>query len=117
MTGELWLSLVAVASMMLGALSWLLFLIFSVWRIEEAITSSGQPRPCRWDGVGMRTVWYGWIIVFNTNTFSALERSMLEPNEILPRFKVWDKVLGWVFMLSLHTMLACLIADMVIGWL
>ena len=111
---ELALALIAVAAIVIGTVSWLLFLIFSVWRIERVIVGSGRSRPCLWDGVGMRTVWYGWIIVFNTEAFSALERSMLDPEMILPHLRVWDKVLGWLFMVSLHTVLVCVVIDWVI---
>ena len=110
-----WLSLIAVISLIIGAVAWFTFLFASVWRIERRIQAAGEPRPCMWDGIGLRVMWYAWAIAFSTESFSQLERWMLDPELVEPCLRSTDKILAWIIIVSVYLLLVCNIIEWIFG--
>lgn len=110
-----WLSLIAVISLMVAVISWLFFLTLSIWRIEKCILETGHPRPCPWDGLGLRAMWYAWAIGLPSKSSSDFERWMLDPKDLAPYTKPFDKLLANILLVSSYTLLACIIIDWIRG--
>lgn len=65
MDGELIFAFVFAGCLLTVMVSWLVFGRMSMARIEKAIMAEGKPRPCSWDGVGGRLVWYAYAVALH----------------------------------------------------
>ena len=54
------------------ATSWILFARLSMTRIERDMKADGLPRPCSWDGPGVRVLWIAWAISVPVGPFNLV---------------------------------------------
>ncbi|MEJ2743415.1 MAG: hypothetical protein P8176_13295 [Gammaproteobacteria bacterium] len=56
------ISIAAIGSFLVMAISWISFARISMTAIEKRMAANGLPRPCLWDGVGARAFWIATAI-------------------------------------------------------
>lgn len=94
------------------ALSWLIFGISTMRKLDKAIVAEGTPRPCQWDPMWWRAHLYVWPIIFSGESFSELENRIIDTQDVKKNINTFDKILAWILFLSNWTMLAGLL----VGW-
>lgn len=100
-----WYNMVLVFSLLIGCIAWSIFFFYSVWRIERGITSEGKPRPCLWDGIGGRAMFYAWTLTFPNSNYSEREESLLCTADVLRYAKLQDYILGRILFFSIATVI------------
>lgn len=84
--------------------SWVIFGRLSMARIEKSIMAEGKPRPCPWDGVGGRLVWYAYTVALPAHFFNELDDRQLNTADVKRYTTRADRIRAWVFMVSGHGM-------------
>lgn len=82
--------------------SWVVFGRLSMARIEKCIMAEGKPRPCPWDGVGGRVVWYAYTAALPASFFNDLDDRQLNTADVKRYTTKADRIRAWVFMVSGH---------------
>jgi hypothetical protein len=99
-------------SLLFTGIFWIVFGFFSMRKIERGIVSEGKPRPCQWDPVWGRAIFYAWSVSLPNSFFSTVEDRILNTADVKRYANTTDKILAWMLMISSHTMLGCII----VGW-
>lgn len=81
-------------------ISWLGFARFSMARIERQMQKDGLVRPASWDGVGLRALWYASAIAFPVGIFNRAEDPLIDVPTVRRYSTSFDRVLGWILMVS-----------------
>ena len=115
MSFNLIFSLVFVATLATATVTWFVFLVFSVWRMEKRIMEEGKARPCLWDGLGGRAFWYSWTIALPARVFNSEDDSFLNTADVKRYTTLWDYVLAWVLMVSSYTMVGIGVISLIFG--
>lgn len=83
-------------------ISWLVFGRLSMARIENSIMAEGKPRPCPWDGVGGRLVWYAYAVALPESFFNDMDNRQLNTSDVKRYATSADRFRAWVFMIAGH---------------
>lgn len=95
-----WLLLILLMSMFAYFLSWLVFARLSMARIERAILADGHPRPCPWDGPGVRTLWYARAIAFPVGRRNPVDDRLIDVPLVRRYATRADRIRSWFLMVS-----------------
>jgi hypothetical protein len=112
---ELWVAFIFVISLVVTVTFWLVFGFLSMRKIEKGIVSEGKPRPCQWDPIWGRAIFYAWSVSLPARFFSTVEDRILNTADVKRYANTTDKVLAWILMISSHTMLGCGIISWIVG--
>ena len=112
---DLSFALVFVAALTTATITWFVFLVSSVWRMEKRIMEEGKARPCLWDGLGGRAFWYSWTIALPARVFNSEDDSFLNTADVKRYTTLWDYVLAWVLMVSSYTMVGIGVISLIFG--
>lgn len=99
-TGEGVFVVVGLISGMAMFLSWLLFARVSMARIEKDMRDDGLTRPCPWDGVGGRAVWYAFAIGLPISAFNPRHDPLIDVPLVRQYAKPIDRTLGLMLVVS-----------------
>ncbi|MFC4257639.1 hypothetical protein ACFOZ5_01195 [Marinobacter lacisalsi] len=102
MTFDLAFAFIGVTFLIVTMLSWLVFGRLSMARIERAIMAEGKPRPCPWDGVGGRLVWYAYAVALPESFFNDIDNRQLKTSDVKRYSTRADYYRAWVFMIAGH---------------
>jgi hypothetical protein len=91
-------------------LSWLLLARITMVNIERRIIASGGQRPCPWDGVGSRIVFYAYGIILPEQRAKRLGR-IFDVSLIRNHATYRDKILSVFFIACWVFFIGLLIAD------
>ena len=80
--------------------SWLGFARLSMARIERDMQRDGLARPSRWDGLGLRVLWYLYVIVLPVGDWNRADDPLIDVPTVRRYASRFDRVLGWVFFVS-----------------
>ena len=97
-------ALVAVLCLIIMMISWVIFGFFSMRRIEKSIMAEGKPRPCSWDGIGGRVIWYAYTVSLPAYFFNELDDRQLNTADVKRYTTRADRIRAWVLMVSGHSM-------------
>ncbi|TDT37726.1 hypothetical protein DES49_2685 [Halospina denitrificans] len=81
-------------------ISWLIFARLSMVRIEKEIAHDGMQRPCPWDGVGGRAVWYAFAIGLPISSFNPTADPLINVPLVRRYAKPIDRTLGLLLVIS-----------------
>lgn len=109
---EYYFSLALIVTLILAVILWSIFFFYSVRRIEEGIVSEGKPRPCRWDPMGLRAIFYAWVILFRPGLFSNVENSILNAYDVQRYATGTDKFIAFWYFMLIH----CILLFELISW-
>ena len=98
-------ALVWIISLIIMMFSWVVFGRLSMARIEKSIMAEGKPRPCSWDGVGGRIIWYAYTVALPARFFNKLDDRQLNTADVKRYTTRADRIRAWVLMISGHTMM------------
>ncbi len=104
MNVELVFAFTFVILLSVSMVSWLLFGRLSMARIEKAIMSEGKPRPCPWDGVGGRVIWYAYTVALPSSWFNELDDRQLNTADVKRYTTKPDQYRAWTLMVAVHGM-------------
>ncbi|MFL1482732.1 hypothetical protein [Marinobacter sp. LN3S78] len=102
MNVELAFAFTFVILLTISMVSWLVFGRLSMARIEKAIISEGKPRPCPWDGVGGRVIWYAYTVALPAAWFNELDNRQLNTADVKRYTTRSDQCRAWVLMVAAH---------------
>ena len=107
-----WFMLGALITGMTVFLSWLIFGRFTMGRIEREINADGLPRPCAWDGPGVRVLWYAFAIAIPVGRANRTDDPTIDVPLVRSYATPTDAISGWILLVSngLLTIMA------VVGW-
>jgi hypothetical protein len=80
-------------------LAWVIFGRLSMARIEKSIMSEGKPRPCPWDGVGGRLVWYAYAVALPESFFNDIDNRQLNTADVKRYTTTGDSIRAWALMI------------------
>lgn len=103
---------IAVVSLILTTIFWLVFGLTTMRKLDKAFVREGKQRPCQWDPIWGRAIWYTWPIVFSGAGFSDLENHLMDTEVVKRNINRIDKFLGWALFLSTSTMATSLIISL-----
>ena len=86
--------------MMATFISWLCFARLSMARIEREMKRDGLPRSSRWDGVGLRVLWYLYAIVLPVGDWNRADDPMIDVLTVRRYATRFDWILGMIFFVS-----------------
>lgn len=86
-------------------ISWIVFARLSMATIERKIMEEGYPRPCPWDGPGVRTITYAWAITIPVGRWNRLDNPFMDVPGALRHATRADRIRGWALMIPSHIML------------
>lgn len=114
---ELIYGFISLGLLVLTFVSWLVFRLVSMRRMERAIMAEGQPRPCPWDGIGFRVTLYAAALTGPRWAFSEWDEKPwnLSPGLVQRHSQPLDRVLAWVFMSSLYVFFIVTVLGMLFG--
>lgn len=82
------------------AISWITFARLSMTGIERRLEDSGIARPCPWDGIGYRALWYAWAISVPIGTFNPRNDPSIDVPVVREFSTSFDRTLARIFVLS-----------------
>ena len=91
---------VGLISMMTMFVLWLLFARISMARIERDMKDDGVIRPCPWDGIGGRAVWYAFAIGLPISAFNPRHDPLIDVPLVRQYAKPIDSTLGLMLVIS-----------------
>lgn len=97
---------------MITFISWIAFARLSMARIEREMRADGLPRPCPWDGVGGRAIWYAWAIALPIGPWNRLNDPLIDVPRVRQYASRRDVILGRWLMGSGYTFVVIGVA----GW-
>lgn len=112
---ELVLATVAVSALILMTVLWMVFLFYSVRRIEKGIVSENKPRPWQWDPMGWRAFFYAWTVALPARFFNEVDDRALNTEDVKRYSTKTDRVIALLFMIASHTVLLSVIVAWVAG--
>ena len=83
-------------------LAWVIFGRLSMARIEKSIMAEGKPRPCSWDGVGGRVIWYAYTVALPASWFNELDDRQLNTADVKRYTTKADRIRAWALMVPIH---------------
>ena len=105
MTIDLVFALTGVSLLLMSIISYVTFGWLSVLKIEKSIMSEGKPRPCPWDGVGARVVWYAYTVALPASCFNEIDDRQLNTADVKRYTTRADRIRAWSLMIPLHGMM------------
>ena len=88
------------------AVAWVTFARVSMARIEKAMKRDGLDRPCPWDGVGGRVVWYACAIGLPIGPWNPVNDPLVDVPLLRQYARPLDRKLGLAFVVAAGTFLA-----------
>ncbi|TDT44257.1 hypothetical protein DES49_0357 [Halospina denitrificans] len=82
------------------AISWIAFARLSMARIESEMQRDGLPRPCSWDGIGYRALWYAYAIVLPVGPWNPSNDPTIDVPAVRRYATPFDRKLGLFFMVA-----------------
>lgn len=82
------------------AISWIGFARLSMARIEREMKKDGLERPCPWDGVGYRAIWYAYAIVLPVGKLNPSNDPTIDVPTVRRYATSFDRKLGLFFMVA-----------------
>jgi hypothetical protein len=79
---------------------WLAFARLSMKRIEKAMDKDGVSRPCPWDGVGWRAVWYAFAVGIPIGFWNPANDPLVDVPLLRRYANGFDRQLAFWFVLS-----------------
>lgn len=104
-------------AMCVAFISWIAFARISMARIERRIVDDGEPRPCPWDGPGIRVIWYAWAITVPVGRFNPLDDPLMDVQGVRRHALARDRILGWTLMISGYALVSFAIVGAAISYL
>ncbi len=98
-------------------ISMLAFARISVRRIERDMKSDGLPRPCPWDGPGLRIAAYMYAIGLPVSRFNSESDPMIDVKLVRSYAKPVDVKLSQMTMLFLFLLLLLIVLDLSFGFM
>lgn len=95
-------------------LAWVIFGRLSMSRIEESIMAEGKPRPCSWDGVGARIIWYAYTVSLPASWFNDIDDRQLSASDIKRYTTRADRIRGWALMIPVHGMVVLVFTSIIL---
>lgn len=102
MDAELIFAFIFAGCLLTAMVSWLVFGRLSMAKIEKSIMAEGKPRPCPWDGVGGRLVWYAYAVALPESFFNDIDNRQLKTSDVKRYTTKADRLRAWVFMIAGH---------------
>lgn len=112
---NVFVALVATFLMIVMALSWPVFLFYSVRRIEKGIVAEGKPRPCQWDPVGLRAFYYAWTVSLPASVVKRFHSGLLDIELVRRYANKPDVWFGSFLNISAHLMVLMLLVNWMLG--
>jgi len=88
------------ASFLIVAICWLVFARLSMTRIERSITHDGLDRPCPWDGLGARAIWYACAVGLPVGPWNPSNDPLIDVPLVRRYASPMDRKLGLAFVFS-----------------
>lgn len=82
------------------AVSWIAFARLSMTGIERRLKDSGIGRPCPWDGIGYRALWYAWAISVPIGIFNPHNDPSIDVPVVREYSTSFDRTLARIFIIS-----------------
>ncbi len=115
MDSTLAISWIGAVSALVMAVFWIVFLFYSVRRIEKGIVAEGKPRPCQWDPMGFRAFFYAWKVSFPLKFLRYVDDGVIDPHDVKRYSNNVDFWLASIFNIASHTMFLMIIVSWVVG--
>lgn len=115
MDGELLIAFIAVTALIISTVSWVVFLFYSVRRIEKGIVAEGKPRPCQWDPMGFRAFFYAWKVSFPVSFLRYFDDGLINVSDVKRYANKADFWIASVLNVFSHLMLLMIIVSWALG--
>ncbi|SFR47797.1 hypothetical protein SAMN05216203_0661 [Marinobacter daqiaonensis] len=70
--------------------------------VLDSRVAEGKPRPCPWDGVGGRLVWYAYAVALPEFFFNDMNNRQLMTSDVKKYTTSADRLRAWAFMIAGH---------------
>jgi hypothetical protein len=108
LTPEDWYILLSGGVMLLSFLSILLFGRATMAPMEKKIEQDGLPRPCPWDGPGVRILWYAYAIALPVGRLNRADDPLIDVPLVRRYATKGDKARAVMLLASTHTFILTL---------
>ena len=107
--------IVGASSLILMAIFWIVFLFYSVRRIERGIVSEGKRRPCQWDPIGLRAFFYASKVAFPLKLLRYLDDGLFDPQDVKRHSSDVDFWLASILVVAWYTVGLVILLSWIIG--
>jgi len=109
------ISWVGVVAALVMAVFWIIFLFYSVRRIERGIVSEGKQRPCQWDPMGLRAFFYASKVAFPLKVLKYLDDGLIEPQDVKRYSSNVDFWLASILVVAWYTLGIVILVSWIFG--
>lgn len=90
----------AVGSLIIALLSWVVFAITTMRKIDNSIVKKGKPRPCQWDPMFFRALLYAWPTALPEKIFNEFDDRIVNTEDVKSVVNAFDKIIASLILIG-----------------